>query len=317
MKSIPKNHDRNNHEKSLWQRMWKARYIYLFLLPGVLFLLIFRYGSMYGVVLAFKNFKASEGILGSPWAGLYHFQRLFRTPAAIKSILTTLEISFCRLLICYPVPILLALVINEMRLKRLGRVYQTIYTFPHFLSWVIVAGIITTLFKNNGAINEILTALGFESVNFLGNSTVFKGLLYVSDIWKGAGYSCILYMSAISSIDPGLYEAASIDGAGRFQKMWHITLPGMKGTIVVTLILAISGMMNAGFDQIFNLRNAVVAPDVQIIDTYVYDITFAATPNYGFSTAVGLFKSVINCSLLLIANSFIKKLTRQSIYGGD
>lgn len=301
----------------LSRRIWNARYIYLFLLPSLIVLTIFRYGSMYGVLLAFKKYKASLGIWKSPWVGLDHFKRLFNTPNAVGAVWTTLEISLGRLLLCFPAPILLALLINEMPLRRTGRVYQVIYTFPHFLSWVIVAGMIKTLFKNNGAINELLSYLGLESVNFLGSTSVFRAMLYGTDIWKGAGYSCILYLAAITSIDPGLYEAARLDGAGRFRCMWHITLPGMSGVICISLILAISGMMNGGFDQIFNLRNPVVAKSAQIIDTYVYDVTFAATPDYGFSTAVGLFKSVINCILLILANFGVKRISGQSIYGGD
>ncbi len=317
MQSALRRRDSAKRKQTLLQRIWKARYIYLFLLPGLTVLTIFRYGSMYGVILAFKDFKASLGILGSEWVGLYHFQRLFRTPEAVKAIWTTLRISLLRLLICFPVPIALALLINEMPFKRLGRIYQTIYTFPHFLSWVIVAGMLTTLLKDNGAINAILTSLGFKRVNFLGSPSVFEGLLYGSSIWKGAGYSCILYLAAISAIDPGLYESAELDGAGRLQRMWYITLPSMRGIITISLIMTISGMMNAGFDQIFNMRNAVVSNSVQIIDTYVYDITFGAKPNYGFSTAVGLFKGVINCIMLLIANSTIKKISGQSIYGSE
>ena len=304
-------------KKSLARRIWQARYVYLFMLPGLLVLTIFRYGSIAGIQLAFRTYKAKLGIWGSPWCGLNNFARLFRTPLALSAIGTTLEISLCRLIICYPAPILLALMMNELRLRRTSRLYQTIYTFPHFLSWVIVAGILKNLLKTNGAVNALLVSMGLERINFLGSTAFFRFILYASDIWKGAGYACILYLAGIAAIDPGLYEAAMLDGAGRFQKMWHVTLPGIRGVILITFILNISGFMNAGFDQIFNLRNAVVASSAQIIDTYVYDITFAATPNYGFSTAVGLFKSVVNCALLLVANFSIKRLTGQSIYGGE
>lgn len=304
-------------QPTLLQRIWKARYIYLFLLPGLLVLTVFRYGSMYGIQLAFRNYKARLGIWGSEWIGLANFHRLFRTPMAVQAVWKTLEISFLRLLICFPAPILLALLINEMPLKRTGRVYQTLYTFPYFLSWVIIAGIVKNFFKNNGAVNTVLMGLGLEPLNFLGSTDGFQILLYGSSIWKDAGYSSILYLSGIASIDPGLYEAAEIDGAGRFRRIWHVTLPGIAGVIVISLIMNVSGFMNAGFDQIFNLRNNVVANSVQIIDTYVYDITFAAKPNYGFSAAVGLFKALINCILMLAANFGIRRLTGRSIYGGD
>lgn len=191
----------NRRRASLARRIWKARYIYLFLLPGLLVLAIFRCDSIYGIQLGFKNYRANLGIWGSPWIGLEHFQRLFNTPNAIKSIWTTLEISFCRLLFCFPAPILLALLINEMPLKRIGRVYQTVYTFPHFLSWVIVAGILKNLLQTNGAVNELLTVLGMERINFLGSTSLFRVILYATDIWKTMGYGSILYLASISAID--------------------------------------------------------------------------------------------------------------------
>ena len=302
---------------SLMRRIYKARYIYLFLIPGLLVLIIFRYIPMSGIILSFKQYKGNLGVYGSPWIGLYHFKRLFQTPMAVKSILTTLEISLGRLVFCFPAPIILALLINEMPMKRTCRVYQTVYTFPHFLSWVIVAGIIRNVFKTNGAANMVLTGLGLDKINFLGSPDIFRSMLYITSIWKGAGYSCILYLACITSIDTQLYEAAELDGAGRFQQIWHVTLPGLRGIILIQLILSISGFMNAGFDQIFNLRNAVVANSAQIIDTYVYDITFGSMPDYGFSTAVGLFKGVVNMILLILSDRTVKLLTGQSIYGGN
>lgn len=290
------------NKKNIWREIWRAKYIYLMLLPFVVWMLVFNYGPMYGLLMAFKKYSARLGVLGSPWVGLSNFNRIFRTPMAIQSIVNTFLISFGRLIIQFPCPIILAIMITEMRGTRLKKVYQTVYTFPHFLSWVVVSAILTNFLSSKGGINAFLGMFGIEKVNFLGDSRVFIVLLFLTSIWKAAGWSSIVYMAAITGIDPSLYEVAQIDGASRMQRIRYITLPGLSSVIAIHLILDLGGIMNAGFDQIFNMRNPVVSGAVQILDTYVYDITFAATPDYGFSTAVGLFKSLINLVLLLGAN---------------
>lgn len=284
------------------QAMWKARYIYILLLGYFVWLLIFHYGPMYGLLLAFKKYNARLGIWGSEWVGLDNLKRIFVTPVAMKAIWNTLTISIRRTIFEFPFPIILAVLITEMRGKKLKKVYQTIFTFPHFLSWVVVGAILTNFLSGSGTINTALANMGFEKINFLGNSKIFTSLLFVTANWKGMGWGAIIYMAAIAGIDPTLYDAAKVDGASRWQQIWHITLAGIKSTIAVKLILDIGGIMNAGFDQIFNMRNDVVNSAVTILDTYVYDITFGAVPNYGFSTAVGLFKSVIDFILLILAN---------------
>lgn len=299
----------------LGMRLWKSRYIYLFLLPGILYFLIFCYRPMAGLVLAFKKYNAGLGVWGSPWVGLDNFRRLFITPLAKQAIRTTIVISCGRLAIEFIFPILLALMLNEMPGRKLKRVYQTVFTFPHFLSWIIIARILQDLFANNGAVNALLARLGAEStVKFLSTPSIFRGLIYFTSIWKEAGWSAIIYIAAIAGISQDLYEAATIDGAGRLQSIWHVTLPGIRTTIVLLLIMQLGNMMNAGFDQIFNMRNPAVKNSIDIIDTYVYDITFDAVPNYGFSTAVGMFKSCINCALLLVANGTAKKVTGEGLF---
>ena len=301
-------------KNSLGMRLWKSRYIYLFLLPGILYFLIFCYRPMAGLVLAFKKYNAGLGVWGSPWVGLDNFRRLFITPLAKQAIRTTIVISCGRLAIEFIFPILLALMLNEMPGRKLKRVYQTVFTFPHFLSWIIIARILQDLFANNGAVNALLARLGAEStVKFLSTPSIFRGLIYFTSIWKEAGWSAIIYIAAIAGISQDLYEAATIDGAGRLQSIWHVTLPGIRTTIVL-LIMQLGNMMNAGFDQIFNMRNPAVKNSIDIIDTYVYDITFDAVPNYGFSTAVGMFKSCINCALLLVANGTAKKVTGEGLF---
>lgn len=301
-------------QASLMKRFWHARYIYLLLVPGIAYFVLFAYKPMYGLLMAFEKFNVRKGILGSPFVGLANFRRLFITSAAVTSIFNTLEISLTRMAIEFPFPILLAILLNELRVARLKRVYQTIFTFPNFLSWVVVGTLFKQLLSNDGLLNNILITFGSSRMGFLSTPSIFRPLLYFTSIWKSAGWSAIIYMAAISGINPELYEAAIVDGATRTQRIWHVTLPGLLPTIIVMFILAIGGLMNGGFDQIFNLYNPVVAPVANTIDVYVYNITFGAVPDYGFSTAVGLFKSVINVALLLGANWGAKAINGNGLF---
>lgn len=298
-----------------WLSVWKARYLYFLLAPLVIWLTVFSYVPMYGILLAFKKYNARLGILGSPWVGLAHFRRMFVTPAALQAVVNTFEISIGRLIFEFPIAIIIAILITEMRGKRVKKIYQTIYTFPHFLSWIVVANIVTNFLASDGAVNMLLQNLGIARVDFLASKSFFRPLLYITSNWKEAGWSAIIYMAAIAGIDPTLYEAARVDGASRMRQIWHITLPGIKTTIAVMFILAVGGMLNAGFDQIFNLSNNVVKDVGQILDTYIYDITFLSSPDYGFSTAVGLFKAVVNFFMLVAANQVVYKLTGERMFG--
>ncbi len=306
---------RTQTKKPLLTRIWNARMVYLFLLPGVIYLGIFRYIPIGGLTLAFRTYSAKLGMWNSPWVGLSNFQRLFVTPRATQAILNTLEISMCRILFEFPMPIIIAVLFSEMRGKRFKKLYQTVITFPHFLSWVIVATILQDFFGTYGVVNYVLRLLGTEPVKFLTKPATFRSFIYFSANWKGAGWSSIIFIASLAGINSELYEAAGIDGAARLRKIWHVTLPGLRPTIIIMLILSIGQAMNAGFEQIFTMRNSVVQNVVDIIDTYVYDITFGATPSYGFSTAVGLFKSVINCTLLVLANACAKGFLGQGLFG--
>lgn len=295
-------------------RIWEARYLYLLLIPGILYFVLFQYAPMGGLVLAFKKYNARLGIWGSQWVGWSHFERIFATPAAMRAIKNTFEINLSRLIWQFPMPIILAILINEMRGTRLKRVYQIVYTFPHFLSWVIVSTIISNFFANGGMINTIIANLGGERIDFLSNADFFRPFLYLTNNWKEMGWSSIIYMAAIMGIDASLYEAATVDGAGRFKQMLYITLPGIQATIITMFILQVGRIMNSGFEQIFYLQNGAVKDVSDILDTYVYSITFNATPNYGFSTAVGLFKSVINLFMLIAANFVVKKVSGSGMF---
>ncbi len=298
----------NRPKRSLGTRIWKNRWIYAFLLPGIVFVLIFCYGPMYGLVVAFKDYKISKGILGSPvmdpWYG--NFSMMFTDKKFIAAFFNTIRMGFMYIITGFPGPIILALLLNELRGNRYKRTLQVIYTFPNFLSWVIVSGLMTTIFAGEGVINSIIRSLGGETYGFLTDKGLIRPLLYITSIWKGTGWSAILYLAGIAGISPELYEAADVDGANRFHKMLYITWPEIRSTAVILLILAFGGIMSKGYDQILNMVNPVVRDAAETIDTYIYRITFQEKPDYGFSTAIGFSKSVINFIFLLAANKLAK-----------
>ncbi len=304
-------------KKSFFQRYIKPYwYIYVMLLPALVTLAIFSYAPMPGVLLAFKKYSARKGIWGSNWVGLKNFRMLFSYAAFGKALKNTLLISCGRLLLEFPASVVMALLLNEVRHEKLRKGLQTVFTFPHFLSWVIVAGILKNILRLDGMLNAALQTLGLigEPIAFMSTPSMFRGILYVTDIWKEVGWSSIIFMAAIAGVDEQLYEAALMDGANRFQQTLHVTLPGIAGTVAIMFILQVGGLLNAGFDQIFNLRNAVVADEANILDTYIYDMTFSSSPDYGFSAAIGLFKSVIGLVLILLADRFSFAVTGQGIY---
>jgi len=290
---------------------WKNRMVYTLLLPGLIWYIVFAYGPMGGLTLAFKTYKANLGILGSPWSGLLNYSRVFSDSAFLDSVFRTLFINFGRLIFQFPMPIILALALNELKFIRFKKIVQTIFTFPHFLSWIIVASVLTNVLSLDGLLNNILAATGLDRISFLGSPGIFHPMLYITEIWKSSGWGAIVYLAAISSVDMDQYEAAEIDGASRMQRIFRITLPNIMPTIVVMFILAVGGIMSAGFDQIFNLSNVSVRGVSEILDMYIYRITFQAPTDFSFSMAVSLFRSTINMVLLLIADRGAK------LMGGD
>ena len=301
--------------KRLLKQIWKNKTIYIVLFPALLWYLIFVYVPMGGLTLAFKDYKANLGILGSPWIGLEHFENLFEDIEFWNSVGRTLKINILRLLITFPMPIILALLFNELRLRRYKKVLQTVFTFPHFLSWIVIASVLRNILAYDGIVNAIIHLFGGETVNFLGDKNLFQPMLYITDIWKEAGWGSVIFLAAISGIDKEQYEAADIDGATRLQKMLRITLPNIMPTIAVMFILAAGGIMSAGFDQIFNMTNAAVREAGEILDMYIYRITFQATPDFGFSMAVSLFRSIVNMVLLLIADRGSRLFGGNGLFG--
>lgn len=301
---------------TLGKELWNSRYLYLFVIPGIIWFLIFCYQPMYGVLIAFKDYDIARGVFASKWVGLKYFIDFFKD-YNFKSIMTnTIGISVLKLLFGFPAPIILALLLNEIKNNKFKRVTQTISYLPYFVSWVVVAGIWYELLSvdDGGVVNTFLIHIGLikEPIFWFGKEEYFWGLAVASDIWKGIGWGAIIYLAALASIDIELYESAFVDGANRLQQIWHITLPCIRSTIVVLFIFAVGNIMNAGFDQIYVIQNPAVMERAQIIDTYVM-ITGIFQANYSIATAIGLFKSVVGLILLFLTNAVVKFMGEEGI----
>jgi len=270
---------------------------------------------MYGLQLAFRNFSHADGIWGSAWIGLHNFRLLFSLPAFRQSVINTVTISLMHLVIGFPAPIILAILINELRSRKLSRVLQTIFTFPHFLSWIVLAGITMQLFASQGLVNSMVQSFFPTWRNVvLRDGGQYRWFLVFSGIWQGAGWSSIIYLATIAGIDPSLYESATMDGANRWHRIIHITWPGMKMTAAMLLILAIGGIMGGNFDQIFNTINGLVQGQGEILSVYIMRMFQDQATNFGFVTAVGMFNGLINAALLLGANYIVKRVQGQALF---
>lgn len=301
--------------KQLGQKIWKSKGIYLIMLPALIWYILFSYVPMAGLSLAFKSYKANLGIWKSPFVALKHFERVFQDPKFIDAILTTLKLNIGRLIISFPFAILLALLLNEIRLKRSKKIMQSVFTFPHFLSWVVIASIVSNVLAYDGLVNSIIKLFGGDYANFIGNSKFFPALIFITQIWKGSGWESIIYLAAITGIDVQQYEAASIDGASRLKQIRYITLPSIMPTVMIMFILATGNLMTKGFHQVFNLSNAAVQDVSTTLDMYIYRTTFQSVPNFGYSTALSLIVSIINLCLLLSANKLSKKMGGNGLMG--
>lgn len=306
---------RNVGKKSpLWSRVSKYKFLYLMLVPGLIYVVLFKYLPIAGNMIAFKEYKIFQGIWGSPWCGLDNFIRLFESDNFYVIMRNTLLISFYKILIGFPVPIVLALLINEVNNTAFKRTVQTIAYLPHFISWVVIASLASSLLSpTDGAINMLRADLGLDSIFFMGDSRYFRSVLVLSDIWKEMGWSAIIYLAALAGIPQDMYEAATIDGASKLQKLVFITLPSIVPTIIIMLLLRVGGILNAGFEQVFTMYNTAVYDVADIIDTYVYRIGIVQT-QYGFSAAVGLFKSVIACIMVVSCNWIAGKADQETLF---
>jgi putative aldouronate transport system permease protein len=295
------------------RKLFRYRYLYMLLVPGLLYLLFFCYLPMFGLVIAFQDFKPFLGVWKSKFNGLGNFTYLFKSSQFRSALLNTFIISGYKILFGFPVPILFALLMNEIRSRTLKRSIQTILYLPHFLSWVIMFGLLFTFLSEFGPLNQLIVRLGGKTIFFLSDSRYFRSVLVLSDIWKEVGWSAIIYLAALAGISPDLYEAATIDGASRFKCIMKISLPSIVPTITIMLLLRIGGILNAGFEQIINLYNATVLNVGDIIDTYVYRIGLQQM-KFGYSAAAGMFKSIIALVLVLSTNHFVKKTEQGGLF---
>lgn len=302
-----------NHSKTLradFKQHWK---IYLLALPVMVYFVVFHYVPMAGLVMAFEDFAPRLGVFRSDWVGLKNFETFFNSYYCVRLIRNTFLISFYDLLFGFPIAIVLALMLNEVHNQRFKKTIQTVSYMPYFISTVVVAGILIDFCKTNGALNDIVRLFGGERVNLLGDPKLFRTIYVGSDIWQRMGYNSIIYMAALSGIEQTLYEAAVIDGAGRWRQTWHVTLPGIASTIIITLILRIGSIMNVGFEKIILLYSPSTYETADIISSFAYRKGLIDA-DYGYSTAIGLFNSAVNFVLILGANALSKKYSETSLF---
>ncbi|WP_035185858.1 ABC transporter permease [Alteribacter aurantiacus] len=292
-------------------RNWQ---IYSMILPGIIFFIVFKYVPLGGIVIAFQNYNVFQGIQGSPWVGLDHFVNLFTYPDFLRILRNTILIALYQLIFGFPAPIILALLLNELRLMFVKRTLQTVLYLPHFLSWVIVGGlVITFLSPNSGIINEIIRTFGGDPIYFMQHPEYFRTIVVSSGIWKEIGWSTIIYLAALAGINPELYEAAEIDGANKFRQVWSITIPSILPVIMILLILNIGNFLELGFEQIYMLLNPFVRETGEVFDTYIYRVGLLGG-QLSYTTAIGVFKSVVGLILIVGANQLSKKLTGNAIF---
>lgn len=302
-----------NSPAVIWKDMKRDRWLYFLLLPGIIFFIIFKYMPIFGLRIAFMDYNqyAPES---STWVGLKHFTRLFTTNSFVPVLINTIKIAGLKLLIGFPFPIILALMLNEVTNLKFKKAAQTFLYLPHFVSWVIMAGIVMNLLDpTTGAITQMISKLTGNSVNVLTDTKLFVPMLIISDVYKEVGWGTIIYFAAISGIDPQLYEAAAIDGAGKWKQCLNITLPSIKPTIIIMLIMNTGNILNAGFNQIFMLYTPTVYKVADIIDTYVFRMGIVKA-DYSFSTAAGMFKSIVAFILVCTVNEIAKKTDNDSIW---
>ena len=300
--------------KKLLLDIWHTRFLQLLILPGLIYFIIFKYIPIYGVQIAFKDYKLALGITGSPWVGLKHFETFFTGPYAWRLIRNTLLLNFYNLIFSFPLPIIFALLLNEVKPVLFKKFVQTVSYLPHFISLTAIIGMLSMFVSPSiGIVNKAIQAFGFEPIYFMSEPAWFRPLYVLSGIWTGLGWGAIIYIAALAGVDQGLYEAAAIDGANRFQLMWHVSLPSIKGTIVIMFIMRVGAMMSVGSEKVLLMYNELTYETADVISTFVYRRGLQNN-EYSFSTAVDVFNSVVNIILLICANTISRKLTESSLW---
>ncbi len=296
------------------QRLKRDRWLYLLLVPGLLYFLIFKYAPMWGVVIAFQDYSPFKGVFASDWVGFENFKDFFQNPDFFRLLKNTFILAVLDLVFFFPAPIILALMLNELRINVYKRTVQTFIYVPHFMSWVIIASITYIFFTTSGGVvNEIVSFFTGKEINFLSSPEWFRPLIMGQIIWKETGWGTVIFLAALATVDQEQYEAAIVDGAGRFRRLWHVTLPAVRSTIIVLLILRLGNFLDTGFQQIFLMSNSLNRSVADVFDTYVYFVGITQGA-YSYSTAVGLFKSIVGIILVLGANKLAKKMGQEGIF---
>lgn len=304
---------KKKRRQEILHRLKMDKWLYLLMLPGLLHIIVFKYAPMYGILIAFKDYNPYTGFFDSQWVGFKHFIQFFNSANFKTLFINSLVLSLLELAFSFPAPIFLAVLLNELHLPRVKRLIQTCVYIPHFLSWVIVISLTSTLFSMDGVVNRLLESLGIEAIPFLTSTELFRPVIVVQSIWKSAGWGTIVFLAAMAGVDLQLYEAAIVDGATRFQQTWHITLPSIRGTIVIMLILRLGSVLDTGFEQIYLMSNALNRSVSETFDTYVY-IAGITQGSFSLSTAVGLFKSLVGVVLIFGSNALAKKVGDSGIF---
>lgn len=304
----------SRQKRRQWAKWKRGLPVYLMILPGVLFFIVFKYIPMGGILIAFQHYDPFDGFLQSQWVGFDNFRRLFQDPDFWKIFRNTLVISALNLFLFFPVPILLSLLLNEVRLKWFKKGAQTLLYVPHFLSWVVIVSMTVLLFSaQDGGINNLLSTWGYERIEVMTNPEYFRIVYLLQVIWKEAGWSAIIFLAALASVDPTLYEAARVDGASRLRQIWHINLPALRSTIIILFILRLGHVMDTGFEHILLLQNSLNIDISEVFDTYVYRVGIIEA-EFSYTTAVGLFKALIGLALVYLANRASRKIGEEGVY---
>lgn len=291
----------------------RNRYLYILAIPVIAYYLIFLYGPMFGLVIAFKQYTIGTSIWNSPWVGLQYFKEFFSGIYFTRTLRNTFIISFLDILVGFPLPIIFALLLNEVRRNWFKKTVQTVTYLPHFISMVVICGMITDFFSTDGVITRFLTLFGGQNMNYLGASNWFRGIFVGTNVWQSFGWNSIIYLAALTGVDAQLYEAATIDGAGRFRQIWHVTLPGILPTVMIMLILRLGQVLSVGYEKIILLYSPATYEVGDVISSYVYRMGLQSS-RYSYSTAVGLFQSVVNVVMLLLANWLSARFSETSLF---
>ncbi|MEW9699921.1 ABC transporter permease [Paenibacillus sp. SI8] len=310
-KALFRESTRSIHRRRTWEKMKRYLPLYALFVPVLAYYVVFQYAPMTGVIIAFKQYKFIDGIFGSPWAGLTHFNRFIQNGDFWIIFKNTLILAFYRTLFGFPAPILFALLLHEMRFAKWRRFFQTVSYLPHFVSWVVVYALLYNFFSEGGLVNSLIQPTLGDTLPFLSSTDYFRTMFVGSAIWKEIGWNAIIFLAALTRVDPELYEASAMDGANRLHRLWHISLPGIRSVISIMFILSLGSLMSVSFEQILVMINPQVSSIAEVIDYYVYRVGLLDTGNYSYATAVGLFRSAIALFLVLIANGLAKKIDEE------